>query len=466
MTTPAPLLWRDAMRPRTQLAHRLDIITHVDMDPRLRNELLVDVYLDLSEDVAAAIHGYDVPAEQVRPNFYSYAIWGAHTVGVQLQRRWMPGAVRRARALESGNARLLNHMGAAGLEFRQRMDPMTYWEVEPRPAPPTRQVDEHHDDNPGGDHERHRPESERAPEADRSPGDAPGGHHRRSDEGGPDADTGGRTARGPARLTGSFLSDGRCALPRALLDEAGCDHATLSEAIDKIRDRGLALYEQATRLRIDETAGRAATELDEATRRERDLLVLRGNAWLAISEQALIQDEIAVAARINVRRWLTPPWHRMFMSQRVWRERPVGGWQTRLERWFASWATRRMLVFHHAPGSVTFRGRRSRGELPIVRWYPEARATLTPDEWRGLGSPFELVTEVDAIGSWPCLRERLAAIMVLMATTHDEPWFVDLDPERPAMPHFRNAHVPRRWRGYPVAVAALDGRLRAPWERR
>ncbi|MCU0261231.1 MAG: hypothetical protein MUE78_09450, partial [Ilumatobacteraceae bacterium] len=444
------LLWSNALSGG-QLADRIHLIADADLDPRLRNALLVDVYCDLSEDVAGVIYGMDVPVEHVRPNFYTYAIWGAHTVGVQLRRRFVPGATRRARALESGNAAIIAEIGDAAYWFRKEMSPSTSWEWAPPPAPEPphtadqRSTDDRRTDPPAP--------TERDPAGGERGGDDGGATRHRARR---------RPPAGGRRLDDSFLTEPSCGLPSAVLDAAGCrSDDTVADAIARFRARGLACYRSATEMRIDAERRCVHNVLPDEQRRTRDRLVLEGSAWLAMAEQCLIEDQIAVAARVNVRRWTTAPWHRLTMSQREWRGREVSGPALRLEHWFGRMATRRLLAFEHPSGAIGYPHTMPGGGLPIARWYRDARARQR-GTWEELGTPFGLVDQVESVDWWPSIRERLAAIFLLMATTHDAPWFAEQRCERRDVPQFANLHRPPPWPGSASAEQALGARLRSP----
>lgn len=97
-----------------------NFVAHAPIDDRLRNEMIIRYYEHFADDIAEYTSRLDTDDPYVgfnHPSFFCYAKWASYLIGQQLRKRHVPGARRRARALEDGNADVFNAMAHAHTTF-------------------------------------------------------------------------------------------------------------------------------------------------------------------------------------------------------------------------------------------------------------------------------------------------------------------------------------------------------------
>ncbi len=212
--------------------------------------------------------------------------------------------------------------------------------------------------------------------------------------------------------------------------------------------RGFRAYRNALMLN-------GASSPEDLAQRSRSILL--GNALLAMHEQQLLDDTIAVGFRSWLRHLTT--WWTPLASRYRWRQRPVYAWQLSMEHWWIHTATRHVISIA-LPDRVIKVGRPYRtnpSAIPVTaRALDEDLRSLPLDQ---IGDDDLLdgiwaLLEVDGRGArcWSGLDDRLPFILCFMANEQRDPsLWVDGSLRRP---------VPRR----PIRfrLRRLEARIAAP----
>lgn len=339
-----------------------NFVTHAPMPPRMRNELINRGYARMANrlnDLLAPSGDVDMP-----PNFFCFAHWASSYVGARMD-TWRGRMI--SDHLENGNAAVFHSMARAFLAFERQL---THGETANQA---TRVV------------------AQMVPPAARVNSDVDS-----------------------LVTTGSWatvrsLTDSATGLPEDLVEDlrkgSSCGS---SELLAQARSRGFAAYLDATR----------AT--NEAERRH---AILQGNAWLVISEQAMVDAALTRAMR-SIVRLASRPIAALCGSRRSWRRARVGPIRLGIEdAWIEllsktlEWPTPEGVM----PGAAALRFR-PRGPASIHRWIRSSPSGLPA------GAPFDYFSIPD-LGQqplfWTALAHRLPVIFAVLNACHDGPWFAD-----------------------------------------
>lgn len=360
-------------------ARELLFATTAAMDPRLRNQIIANMYASLSVEFASRIYSNSEPGCRVVPNFYTFAYWGASTVGFDLRRRWAPGARRRALAIEDGNAQVAKTMGQLGSEFLSLFEVVNDgWVVNGK------------------------------------------GHQLLAEKISIDAHAEGST---DGSLGLRWMLEDVCGFPPDICPALG-DKEGIDDAVASFRALGVQCYLRAS----------LATDLDEKRRH-----TLEGNAWLASGEQATVNEAVSVALRANLRAWVHP----LTVARqplRRYRELEPVGWRRQLEDFWVSWVTRTMVNFAHPKQLLKVRRtgpfrfisnlfRKRHGLANLSSWFDESTRQSALDSIDALRlkepyTSFFPVREVPIppLTCWICYQDRMRVILALFLLTDQEPW--------------------------------------------
>lgn len=331
------------------------------VDPRLRNQIIANAYAELSRDLAVLIYGsrLNEPDLRIPPNFYTLAYWGATTVGMDLQSTRRPGARRRGRAIESGNAEVARTVGQVGNDFIRLFD---------------------------NDHNL-LPEGKRLAGLSFEFNDEPS-----------DAE------EIPEGL--KWIFDKCCGVPPEIRGRVDSTTNTLT-FVDPFRDLSKRHY----------VAAAAGDDLETKNRN-----VLLGTAWLAVGEQAMVNEAVAVALRINCRTWLHPIQAFRKPHRRFERLRP-SGWRAWVESFWVRVVTRSMVNFAHPKGLM------GRGKVSnLRRWYTTERreAARKIVYEKKLGLPFTAFFpkegDIPDLTAWSCYQERMRVILAMLLLYQESAW--------------------------------------------
>lgn len=350
----------DDLEPLLLSPSVVNIVAHAPMHPRLRNQLINRTYAFLANRLARLVYPNHVP-DDAAPNFFCFAHWASAMIGQRMGS--LRGRLVR-RELEHGNAVVYLSMTRALLAFERRI---VFGEL---PDIAQRQVDEV------------------IPPVARV-----------------GADVGHLVGRGSA--TASSLVDPNSGIPPQLVRALGLTpEASGPEILRRIRARAFDAYLAAR------NAG------DDATRRH---AILQGNAWLVLSEQALVDPALAAATRMLIRRVADPS--ALFASTRSIRNKQVApdrlrledGWIVRLSE-HIEWPAPADALPDLRPVSDDM------GVLDLTSWLETGAAALPA------GQPFDWFTMPDPARQpifWPALSDRLPVIFCVLAAAHDGVWFSD-----------------------------------------
>ena len=339
----------------------VNMVVHAPMPPRMRNELINRGYARMANRLNELLGAADGFAP---PNFFCFAHWASAYVGTRM------GTVRGKLIglhLENGNAVVFHSMARAFLAFEREV-----------------RLGERSEDA--------RQFVERSiPAAARVNSDV---------DALVDIDSG---------MVIDSLVDPVSGLPETLVrDVEPSGRCGSAELLARVRRRGFDEYHAAIR------------STDEASRRA---AILRGNAWLVISEQAMVDAALTRAMRSLVRSVLRPI-ASVRGSRRTWRNDRVGPIRHGLEdAWIElmsktlEWPSPDSVLSDAAPLSF-----RPSGPASVCKWLRAEPRTLPAAE---PFSHFEVPVLDEGRLFWTSLRHRLPVIFAVLAATHEQEWFDD-----------------------------------------
>lgn len=339
----------------------VNLVTHVPMPARMRNELINRGYARMANRLGELLGASD---DDAPPNFFCFAHWASSYVGTRMD-TWRGRFIQSH--LENGNAVVFHSMARAFLAFEREV---TRGE---RPEVARRRIER------------------RIPAAPRV-----------------NSDVDALVDTSSSEVVASLV-DPISGLPPELVREISGDRSLGSaELLARIRRRGFDAYLDAIR---------------STDRRIRDEAILRGNAWLVISEQAMVDAALTRAMRSLVRT-ATRPVASTIGSRRRWRNRRVGPIRHGIEdAWIEllsktlEWPVPNGVMADAAPLRI-----RPNGPASVHRWARTADADLPA------GEPFDWFRLPDLDTGplfWTSLGHRLPVIFSVLAASHDGPWFRD-----------------------------------------
>jgi len=340
----------------------VNLVTHVPMRARLRNELINRGYATMANHLARMLYPDGVTARSA-PNFFCFAHWASCYVGQRME-------TRRGRFISEhlvdGNAVVFQSMARAFMIFERRVrygESVTEATVAINrlvPAAPRMNTNVDALVNLGS---RERPASLTDP------------------------------ARGlPPRLLAS-------------VDPTGT--AGAATMLQTIRERGFEAYWQARQATSDA---------------ERRSLILEGTAWLVISEQSLVDPAVTLAVRTLARN-ATAPWTAFTTSRR---SRELGDVRETRGRAEEAWVRTisRSIECALPPGvldGVAPLWFRPAGPASVAGWIRDGAGdslpACAPFCW------FELPDFDQQPLRWTALSHRLPVIMSILHASHDAHWF-------------------------------------------
>lgn len=392
----------------------VNFVVHAPMHARVRNELVTQAYGRLAQRLDALLYARVPTSDPVgvhAPNFFCIAHWASAFIG-----SIMPGAKssrRMLKTLEDGNAEVFQVVTRTFFEFEERM-------INQDKKPWERMRDRNVETFAGLE--------DRAKEW---LAEAAG---RKMDEELPavtrvNSPTQSLMRVGSSATVGSLV-DPDWGLPQSLIERVSeGKELGAADLLENIRQRGFASYE-AAREAPDEESRRAA--------------ILRGNAWLIISEQAVVDAALSIALRSLTRRF-SGPVRALTDTQRRWRGREISQRRFVMENQAIERLSRR-IVWPVPKGILPNAQRRWLGATrgvaidPFIR---EHRARLM-QRFDALGPPFSDFDDIpDGCHFWPSLQLRLPVIFAVVVASSEDPWFNE----------YGSFKAAKKWR-------ALDERLR------
>ena len=386
----------------------VNFVTHAPMPARMRNELINRGYARMANRLNALLGAgaYDF----MPPNFFCFAHWASSYVGTRM------GTVRGrlvGQHLENGNAVVFHSMSRAFLAFEREVV-----HAEP-PVVAERAIDR------------------LVPAAPRVNSDI---------EALLDRSAGVRVAS---------LAEQAGGLPASLVSQVDpADECGSGELLARIRRRGFDEYRRAIVATNDQ---------------DRHEAILRGNGWLVISEQAMVDAALTRAMRSLVRSVLHPI-NAVRRSRRTWRNGRVGPVRHGLEdAWIEllskalEWPSPDTVLSDAAPLPL-----RPNGPASVHRWL-RTQKPVVPS-----GDPFAHFSLPDLDEErlfWTSLGHRLPVIFAVLQACHGDKWFengkliehVGWDGFDDAATHYLDAAAVPSSDGFADVAALPDAQRREDW---